>query len=273
VSVPTHTRNAVQDVASTRTFEAIARIGYGARGGVFVLVGLLAIQVARGVGSEQPDQVGALRAIARQPFGRFLVILVGVGLAGYAVWRAGQAILGHTPEAGRRTRGQRVGAGGSAVAYAALSAAAFAIVAGSSRAGSGKPSTATADVLGWPGGRLIVTVAGLIVIGVGLYEAYLAMSRRFLDESKMTQMDRRTRRMFTSLGVVGLLARAVTFWLIGVFVIRAAIEFDPNEAVGLDGALRRLADESYGPPLLVVVAIGLVAFGIYSLADARYHKT
>jgi hypothetical protein len=110
------------------------------------------------------------------------------------------------------------------------------------------------------------------MLGVALYQGYKGVSRDFLEDSKTEQMSESVKRAFTGLGVVGHLSRMVVFGLVGWFLLRAAIDFDPDKAVGLDGALAKLAHASYGPLLLGIVAAGLVAFGCYSLADAKFRK-
>jgi hypothetical protein len=127
-------------------------------------------------------------------------------------------------------------------------------------------------VLGWPGGQWIVGIAGVLFIGVALYQGYKGVTRKFLDEDKTGEMGPSTRRWITRIGVVGHLARMVAFGLIGIFVVKAAVDYAPRKAVGLDGALANLAHQSYGTFLLAVVAAGLVAFGVYSIADARYRR-
>jgi hypothetical protein len=124
----------------------------------------------------------------------------------------------------------------------------------------------------WTGGRWLVGAAGVIMLGVALYQGYKGVSRDFLEDSKTEQMSESVKRAFTALGVVGHLSRMVVFGLVGWFLLRAAIDFDPDKAVGLDGALAKLAHASYGPLLLGIVAAGLVAFGCYSLADAKFRK-
>ena len=213
-----------------------------------------------------------MHAIARQSFGTVLLSVVAIGLAAYTMLRVTQAIIGRTPEAGRHSALDRVGAAGSAVAYGTFCGLAIAILAGSAGNSGGKPQTATADVFGWPAGRVLVTIGGLVFIGVAAYQAHLALSRRFLKDSKTMYMSQPTLRDFTVLGVVGLLARTVTFGLIGIFLVKAAIEYDPSEAVGVDGALQRITTHAYGTVVLAVVAAGLVAFGLYSIADARFRK-
>jgi hypothetical protein len=268
----TETRARAREATASPVFEGLARAGYLARGAIYILVGILAFRIAEGVGSEPASQQGALRTVADQTFGHALLLLLAVGLGGYAVFRLAQACVGETPEAGRQTAFQRIGALASALAYAAFCAITVTFLLGSSSSGGQhSPQKTAAGVLGWPAGRELVAAAGLIFLGVGAGQVYLALSRKFLEQSHTAQMSRAVRRAFTTVGIVGLLARAVAFGLIGLFVVKAAIDYDPHQAVGLDGALGRLSS-TWGAPAVIVVACGLIAFGVYSVADARYRK-
>jgi hypothetical protein len=183
------------------------------------------------------------------------------------------AVLGHGPE--RSDSGfERLAALGSGLAYAAMCAVAVGILVGSGggTSGSGHTSKAAAGVLGWPGGTWLVALAGALFVGIALYQLYRGLSQDFLKDAKTEKMGQLTKRSYVVLAVVGHVARAVVFGLVGVFLIKAAIEFDPSNAVGLDGALAKLAHQSYGSVLLGIVAAGLVAFALYSLADARYRR-
>ncbi len=259
----------------TPVFEGLARAGYVARGLIYVVIGLLAFRLAQGVSGKPASQQGALQTISDQTFGHLLLLLMAVGLGGYAIWRAAQVVVGTTPEAGRHSTLDRLGALGSAVAYGAFCAVAVSILLKDS-AGSNskdrKPRDLTADALTWPAGRWLVGAVGVVFLIVAGYQVYQGVSRRFLDDSKTGSMDRPVRRAFTWLGVTGHCARGVAFALIGAFIVRAALDYKPSEAVGLDGALYRLTNHSYGPALLLVVAVGLIAFGAYSVADARFRK-
>ena len=119
---------------------------------------------------------------------------------------------------------------------------------------------------------MLVAIAGAILLGVAAYQAYKGLATKFLDDAKTTEMSPEVRKAYTALGVFGHVARAVVFALVGYGLIKAAIDYDPHKAIGLDGALRKLADASYGPALLGFVAAGLVGFAAYSMADARYRK-
>jgi hypothetical protein len=238
---------------------------------VYAIIGLLAVKLAVGSEGETTNQQGALQAIAQQSFGKVLLILVAIGLAGYALWRLLHALLGHGPEDSDTTF-ERVAAFGSGIVYAGLCAIAVEILLGSGGNSSGSSHKTAAGVFGWPAGTWLVGIAGAVLVGVGLYQGYRGISRDFLKDSKTEEMSARVRNWVEWIGTFGHLARMVVFGLVGVFLIKAAIDYDPNKAVGLDGALAKLAHASYGPFLLGLVAAGLIAFGVYSLSDARYRR-
>lgn len=253
-------------VAHSTGFEWLSRSGFVARGVMYVLVGVLAIKVATGTTSKTPDQKGALQTIAQQPFGHVLLILVAIGLGGYSLWRLTRALLGHGPE-DSDSGFDRVAAFASGCVYAVVCALAVSILLG-----SGGSSGSGAGILGWSGGTVLVGIAGAVLIGVGLYQGYRGWTSDFLDDSKTEQMSPRGRDAFEWIGTFGHFARMIVFVLAGVFLIKAAIEFDPKQAAGLDAKLTSLAQTSYGPFVLGLVAAGLIAFGAYSLADARYRR-
>jgi hypothetical protein len=259
------------DVARSRQFEWLARAGIATRGVIYAIIGVLAIKLALGSGGETTNQQGALAEIAKQPFGKALLILMAIGLAGYAIWRLVRAAIGHGPEASDDTK-ERIDGLVSGIGYISLFITAVSILIGSGSGGSGGPDKATSGVLGWPGGQILVGIAGLIIIGVGLEQGYKGLTEKFLEKSKTERMSENAKRSFSALGIFGHLARMVVFALIGYFLVRAAIDYDPDKAIGLDGALAALRDASYGPILLGIVAAGLIGFAAYSIADARYRK-
>ena len=257
-------------VAGSRGLEVFARVGLVARGVVYGVVGILALKLAVDAGGKTTSQQGALKEIARQPFGEFLLIATAVGLAGYAIWRLVRAAVGHGRETEDSTI-ERIGGLVSGIAYGSLCVAAIQIVVDAG-AGSASADQPTGGVLGWPGGTWIVGIAGLIVIGEGFHQGYKGVAKTFLEKSKTEQMSPKVKRAFTALGVFGFLARMVVFVLVGYFLVKAAIDYNPKEAVSLDGALGTVAHAPLGPLALGLVAAGLIGFGLYSLADARYRK-
>jgi hypothetical protein len=241
---------------------------------LYGVIGILALKLAFGAGGKATDQKGALETVAQQPFGKVLLILVAVGLAGYALWRFVRAGLGHGVEASDDSGFDRVAALASGVVYAGLCAIAVSILVGSSQGGSGSGAShkAAGGVLGWPAGQWLVGLAGGVLVGVAVYQGYRGVTKDFLKDSKTEEMSPWTREFVEWIGVVGHGARMIVFGLVGVFLIKAAVEYNPSAAVGLDGALQKLANQPYGSVLLGVVAAGLVAFALYSLSDARYRR-
>ena len=262
-----------EDVARSKHLERVARAGLVARGVVYGLIGILAIKVAFGSGGDTTDQQGALKTIAGQPFGKVLLVLVAIGLAGYALWRLVRAAIGHGPETGEDDAKDRISGVVSGIAYAALCFTAVKILIGSSSSSSSsKTEKATGGVLDWPLGRYLVIVAGLVVLGVAVDQALKGIKQKFREDAKTEQMSPGVDQAYTAVGVVGHLARAVVFALIGWFVIKAAIDYDPDKAVGLDQALAKLSSSAFGPVVLGIVAAGLIAFACYSVLDARYRR-
>ena len=257
-------------LAGAKPLGWLARAGFIGRGVIYAIIGILALKLALGDGGEATDQQGAMTTIAQQSFGEVLLILVAVALAGYALWRLVRAAVGHGAE--QRDDGtDRLAAVASGIAYAILCVTAVQILVGSSSS-SGSTKQTTGDVLDWTGGPVLVAIAGAILIGVAAYQAYKGLAKKFLEDAKTQEMGSRVRKGYTWIGVFGLVARAVIFALVGYGLIKAAIDYDPDEAVGLDGALLALTQAKYGPVLLGIVATGLAGFAIYSFADARYRR-
>ena len=265
-------KSAGDSIAHARWFEWLARAGLVARGAIYGIIGVLALEVAFGTGGKTTNQKGALVEIAQQSGGKILLVLMAIGLFGYAFWRLLRAAVGYGPEETDDGK-ERLKGLASGLAYVSLFITCLSILFGSSGSGgSGSPDKATGGVLGWPGGQVIVAIAGLVLIGVGLYQGYEGVKKKFLEKSKTEEMSEKTEKVFSALGMAGHLARMVIFALIGYFLIKAAIDFKPKKSVGLDGALAALGNSSYGPVLLGIVAFGLIWFAFYSVLDARYRK-
>ncbi len=262
-----------QDTA--RWIERLSRFGIAAKGVVYALVGILALQAAFGAGGQATDQQGAFDTVVSQPFGKFLLALIALGLVGYVVWRLVQTIKdpdgnGTDPEGLLKRFTYFI----SAVIYGALAIAAIQILAGSSSGSSGDSSTQdwTARLMSQPFGRWLVATVGVLIIATAFYHFYQTYSASFRKYLKWNQMSQTERTWSTRLGRIGHAARGVTFLIIGGFFIQAALQADPNQAQGLGGALRTLEQQPYGPWLLGLVALGFIAYGIYMEARARYRR-
>ncbi len=249
--------------------EALGRIGLVAKGISYGLVGVLAIGVAVGLGGQATSNQGALHDLAGTGFGTFLVVLLCIGFVAYAAWRVMQAVTLRERD-GKKAWGKRVAYLGRAAAYSTLAYSGARIVAGAgNQSQNQKAHKTTSIVLSWPGGTWLVGIIGAAVIGLGVWNLYSGLSRRF--ESKWNgTMSATAKRWGVRAGVIGHMARFVVFALIGAFAIRAAADYKPKDSVGLDGALQKLAHQSYGSFLLGVTAAGLIAYAVFCFFDARY---
>ncbi|MDQ6724668.1 MAG: DUF1206 domain-containing protein [Actinomycetota bacterium] len=261
--------------ADSTWLERLARAGLVARGVVYVVIGLLAVQVARGQGQDQADKQGAMQAVVHEPLGRILMLGLAIGFAGYALWRLVEAAAGPQGEDdARKAAARRVLSAARGLLYGSFCLTALRLLVGSGGGTSGSNSQVdwTARVLHWPAGRLLVAAVGAGVVGGGLYVGWRGLSHKFRKGLKSLQMSPAERRWILRFGAAGMVARMIVSVLIGVFLIAAAVQHQPDKSIGIDGALKKLADRSFGPALLLVVALGLVAYGLYSFAEARYRR-
>jgi hypothetical protein len=251
--------------------EPLARFGYAARGVVYAFIGVLAVQAAFFGRGATTGPSGAIHTIAEKS--RLLLVLIAVGLFGYALWRFVQGVF--DPEnKGRDAKGlvQRGAMVASGVAYAGFALLAFRLITRSGGGGGGGQESMTAKLLSLPFGRALVILAGLAVIASALYQIYEAWSRKFQRRMKTAEMSPEEQHLALRTGQLGLAARGAAFLISGWFLIQAALRYDPGQAQGLGGALGTLARQPSGPWLLGIVALGLVAYGAYSFLEARYRR-
>jgi hypothetical protein len=263
------------DATRNRWMKALTRYGYFARGILFATVGFLALQVALGNSSTIKDQNGALAAIAAQPFGRVLLIVIVAGLIGFSLWGFIRAIFDPL-DRGHDKQGivERAGFVISGISYGALVYPFVQLILGSS---SAAPKTqtqttqdVTAQVLAQPFGPWLIGSVGLLVIGWGLGQVYLAYTAKFQKDFEPGKMNATEKEWMVMSGRVGIGARGLVFALIGFFLIQAALHADAKQAIGLDGALLKLAQQPEGTLLLIAAAAGLIVFGVYSMLSARW---
>jgi hypothetical protein len=263
--------SAANRVGDNRWVDRTARVGLAARGLVYVLIGVLAIQIAFVDRAKEADQKGAFQTLAQNAWGKAVLWIVVVGFLGYAVWLATDAVSGHWQEREKSKRtARRVESGVKAVAYVVLAVLAFRVVTGSSSGQGGE--TVTAKVLGMTGGRFLVGLAGVVIIAVAALLAWRGVRTKFEDHLSLGLLSPAARSAVINLGKVGYIARGIVFALVGILVVAAAVTFDPHKARGFDPALRTLAAQPYGPWLLGAVALGLICFGAYSFVEARYRR-
>jgi hypothetical protein len=254
----------------------LARGGLVAKGVSYAIVGVLAIGVALGEGGKATSRQGALATVAENGLGKALLVALAVGFAAYAVWRFVSAFAeredGDGASGKAKQWGKRAGYVGRGLIYAGLTYTTIKIItgAGAGESENQEAKSKTAGALEWPAGRWLVGLTGIVIIGAGAWNAYRGLARKFEEEWRSGEMSRSEHRWGGRAGVAGHVARAVVFALIGIFVTKAAVEYDPDEAIGLDGALQKLAEASYGSVLLGVTAAGLICYAVYCLVDARY---
>ncbi|MFH8223606.1 DUF1206 domain-containing protein [Streptomyces sp. NPDC018057] len=263
--------------ARSRAVAGAARAGFAARGLIYVLVGVIALEIAfdRAGGDRQADRGGALGELADSPFGSVTLWIVGTALAGMALWRLSEAAVGGPgPDGAKPSR--RAMAAARCAFYVFVSFSVLSYAAGDRGSGSGssdrQTDDVTATVLSWPAGRWIVGAAGTAVVIAGLWMAVRAARKTFRRRLRTEDMSRRARRFTDLLGVAGGTARGVVFASAGVFALVAAVRQQPGEAKGMDDTLRSFRDLPAGPWVLALVALGLAGFGAFSWCHARWRR-
>jgi uncharacterized protein DUF1206 len=255
-----------RQATTSPVMETLMRLGYVARGLVYGMIGVLAFQVAMGVGGSLNDPQGAIVALGRTPLGGVVLYGILLGLIGYALWGFIRAVFNPL----HKNIVERVGFAVSGISYTLLAFATYGLITGGASAAQNGAQGAqtqqtTASILSQPWGSFVVGIAGLIVIGVGIVQMYKGLQRNFQKQFQAFSLSSVQQTWIDRLGRFGTAARGVVFALIGMFLFLAAYNHNPSQAQGIDGVLKALLHQPYGPWLLGVVALGLVAFGIYSV--------
>ena len=259
-------KQAASRAADHPALEAAARVGYAVSGLLHLLIGWITLQVAFGGGGKNADQSGALASLAGNGAGKAALWVGVVGFVGLAIWQVADALIGH-PGDDKEAWGGRAKAGGKAVVYLALAWSAFNFARGKSSDGRSQSVDFTAKLLEQPGGRAMVVIVGLGVVGIGIYHVYKGAKKKFLEDLKDHPGTWATRA-----GRVGYIAKGIALVIVGFLFVAAGFHKQAKEATGLDGALKSLRDEPFGPVLLVIMAVGFAAFGLYSFARAKHAK-
>ena len=262
-----------EQAGDSASLEWLARAGLIAYGGVHLLLGWLAVQIAWGASdSKSADTSGALKTLASQPFGKVLLWLIAVGLVALALWQASEAIWGYHNREGAKRVGKQFTSGAMAVIYVALAASAASFALGSGSSSSQSEKHATSGVLAWPGGRVIVVLTALIIIGIGVASVVKGVRKAFAEEIDTSAMSPAVRDGVQRLGQTGYVAKGVALALVGGLLSYATLSFDRQKTPGLDGAMQTILTQPLGRFLLTAVALGFAAFGVFAILQSRYRK-
>lgn len=260
-------RRVARQTANSKVLDRLARLGLVCRSVLYALIGILALQIALGSGGEEADKGGAIKTVAKQPFGTALLWLMALGVAALAVWQLWNAL------AGARKPLERFESAARTLVYTIVVVSIFSLLLGDGgESGDEQSQDVTRHLLDLPGGVLVVAATGAGLMLLGGYWIYQGLTRQFLDELRVAEIPGRLRPVVEKLGLVGYLCRGAIAGLAGVFLVRAALTYDPEQAKGIDAALRSLADTPAGPWLLAAAALGLVLFAGYCLCEARWHR-
>ena len=271
-SATSQVKHTASRAADSKPLEYVARGGFIGYGIIHLLFAWIAFQVAfRGSGQES-DQSGALQTLAGNGAGKVLLVLIGIGMIGLAIWQAFEAAIG---ESGPRTKtaiAERVISGVRAILYLSLAYYAFKVLNGANASMAQNQQGKSATIMAHSGGRWLVGFIGLVVIGVGVGIFVYGWKKKFLQHLNTQQMAASVRKSTTRLGMLGYEAKGVAYAIAGVLVVTAAVTYKPDKARGLDAALKTLAGHPWGVWLLALIGLGIAAFGIYCFAQARYRK-
>jgi hypothetical protein len=261
------------NVDSGKWIERLARWGFAAKGVVYVLIGILAVMAAIGQDKNSASKSGVAQMIFEQPFGKFLAIILVIGLFGYVVWRLVEAV-NDPHHRGNDTKGilQRIGYGISGLIYAGFAGSIVKAIVGQGQSGGGQAKqNMAAKIMSMDAGPFLIAAAGIIVMVLGGKYIYKAYKNKFGEKMNMGRMKTELRTWINRIGKIGYTARGIVWMLIGFFALRAGLTTNPSDIKGSQGAFN-LIEQSTGSWVLLIVALGVVAYGIYMFVKAKYYQ-
>ncbi|KRB36393.1 DUF1206 domain-containing protein [Microbacterium sp. Root180] len=264
----THAKSAARAVQDSTTFRTIARIGYVVLGIVHIVIGVLAISITGG-GGQNADQGGAMEQIRQAPLGALLLWVIALGLAALAVWQITEAVVERDPDS-KKKWGHRVKFIGTAVAYIAIAITAVVYALGGQSDSSSSSTSFSAQLMATPGGVALLVGVGLVVLAIGIAFIVRGFTRAF--EKHLDLPAGAARKGIVAFGVVGYVAKGIAVGVTGVLFVVAALTHDAETAGGLDAALHSLAALPFGPLILWIVGGGLIVYGVFCFARARYAR-
>lgn len=259
-----------EDVRDHDALEHGARVGLIAYGVVHVIIAWITVQLAWGGGGEEASESGAMQELAEKPLGTFLLWVVVLGLVALTLWQLATAVWGFRSEDGMERTRHRLAALGRGVVYVVLAFTAGRTATGSGGGGDSSQEGMTAKLMGAPAGPWLVGAVGLGIAVVGVYLIWRGVTQGFTVDLRTDALAGRTEKPVIVTGTVGHVAKGVAITVVGGLFLWAAATYDPEKAGGLDDALTTLRDQPFGPYLLTAVALGLLAYGVYCFAWARY---
>jgi len=271
MTVANKARGEVTRVATSRPLEVLTRIGFIGYGLLHLAVAWLAIQLVIGHQTGETSQSGAFQTVAAQPFGKFLLAVIALGLAVMAVWQLLLAAVGHRSERGKARVFERLASLGRVIIYTALAWTAYRVLVGTPTSSAQQQQSTTAGVLAHPTGRVLVFLFGVGVLALGIGMIWYGATRKFERKLRTWQMGEPS-RILARTGQLGYIAKGIAFGLVGLLIVDAAVTNDSAKSRGLDAAWRTIIHRPFGGFLLLVIALGFAAFGVYCFLQARYRK-
>jgi hypothetical protein len=254
---------AAREASDSAVVEWGARLGYVTLGIIHLLIAWIALKIAWGIGggSKKADTSGALQTLSSSGAGVLLLWICVVGFLLLAVWQLAEAAFRHGEVS------DRLKAGAKGVTYLFFAWTTFKVGQGANSSAEKQTEDFTASLMGSPGGRLLVGVVGLVVLGIAGYHVYKGWTKKFLEDLR-----EHPGQWAVTAGRIGYIAKGVALLIVGFFFLVAAWQANPDKAQGLDGALKTVKDQPFGPFLLTLVAAGIAAYGVYSFARSRYAR-
>lgn len=253
-----------EDVTTNHGYRALVSVGLVSYGLVHVVMAFIAGRLAWGGGGGKASSQGALQEMAKQPLGSVLLGVVAIGLFALVVWQGLEAAIGHRHLKDTKRLRKRAASAGKALVYLALGFSAAKIAVGAGGGGGDTEETVTSRLLAAPFGRVLVVVVGLVVVGIGVAQIVKGVKKKFTEDLS-GGVDSPTLR----LGTAGYVAKGIALAIVGGLFGWAALTYDADKAGGIDAALKTIQGQPFGGILLTVMALGILAFGLYCFSWAR----
>jgi len=271
-SAASNVKGTASRAANSKPLEYLARGGFVGYGIIHLVFAWIALQVAFQGSSQESDQSGALQSLAGNGLGKTLLVVIAIGLVAMAIWQGFEAAIGESGEQSGSAKAERVLSGVRAILYLYLAWTAVKVVRGSNASMGDNSQSKTSTLMDNSGGRWLVGFIGIVVLGVGVGMFIYGLRQKFVKHLNTGEMTHGTRKPIIRLGMAGYMAKGTAYAIAGVLVVSAAVSYDADKARGLDAALKTLAGNSWGVWLLALIALGIAAFGVYCIAQAKYRK-